>query len=334
MTGEIRVSVLGPVRAWRGGSELRTGAPQQQAVLAALALRESAQVSTSGLIDAVWGSAPPRSAAATVRTYIYRLRQSLDDGGERLIASISDGYALRVGPDALDLARCHAWLARSQAAREEGGTALAAVCLREALALWSGTPLAGVPGQFAAAWRAALADLRLSLTEELLAMELELGRHVRAAAELSTLVAENPLRERLRELHVLALYSSGRQAAALAALEDFRRLLRDELGIDPGPGLRRVHRIVATGQQPFAETFPAARPAAHPAPRPAPLPAPLAEALPAPLPDGPAVPPGGCPGPGRCAAAALGFATGPAAQSAATGPSRSAPSTRAPAAPV
>ncbi|WTW99413.1 winged helix-turn-helix domain-containing protein [Streptomycetaceae bacterium NBC_01309] len=326
MTGEIRVSVLGPVRAWRDGSELRTGAPQQQAVLAALALRESAQVSTSGLIDAVWGSAPPRSAAATVRTYIYRLRQSLDDGGERLIASISDGYALRVGPDALDLARCHAWLARSQAAREEGGTALAAVCLREALALWSGTPLAGVPGQFAAAWRAALADLRLSLTEELLSMELELGRHVRAAAELSTLVAENPLRERLRELHVLALYSSGRQAAALAALEDFRRLLRDELGIDPGPGLRRVHRIVVTGQQPFAETFPEARPAPQPAPLPAPLPTPLS--------DGPAVPPGGCPGPGRCAAAALGIATGPAAQSAATGPSRSAPSTRAPAAPV
>ncbi|MEU8135060.1 AfsR/SARP family transcriptional regulator [Streptodolium elevatio] len=327
MTGEIRFAVLGPVRAWRDNSELRTGAPQQQAVLAALLLREGAQVSTSGLIDAVWGSVPPRSAAATVRTYIYRLRQSLDDGGERLIASISDGYALRLGTDALDLARCHAWLARSQAAREEGGTALAAVCLREALALWAGTPLAGVPGQFAASWRAALADLRLALTEELLSLELELGRHVRAAAELSALVAENPLRERLRELHVLALYSSGRQAAALAALEDFRHLLRDELGVDPGPGLRRVQRIVLTGQQTYAETFPAT------------CPAPPAPALPAPLPEGPPLPPSGCPGPGRCAAAAAaaaapGFPAVPTAQPTAPGTSRSAPSTRAPAAPV
>ncbi|WP_436775319.1 AfsR/SARP family transcriptional regulator [Yinghuangia sp. YIM S09857] len=322
MTGEIRFAVLGPVRAWRGDSELRTGAPQQQAVLAALVLREGAQVSTSGLIDAVWGAAPPRSAAATVRTYIYRLRQVLDGGGEHLIASIGDGYALRVGTDDVDLARCHAWLARSQAAREEGGKALAALCLREALALWSGTPLAGVPGQFAASWRAALADLRLSLTEELLSLELELGRHVRAAAELSALVAENPLRERLRELHVLALYCSGRQAAAVAALEDFRHLLRDELGVDPGPGLRRVHRLVLTGQQPYAETFPAE------------LPAPTSETA-------PAWPSGACPGPGRCAAAAAAAVppnpdrtNAPTPQSTSPGSSRKTPSTRAPAAPV
>lgn len=290
MTGEIRFAVLGPVRAWRGTTELRTGAPQQQAVLAALLLRKGAQMSTAQLIDVVWGDEPPRSASATARTYIYRLRQSLDGGGEGLIASISDGYALSADPDSLDLARCHTWLKRSQAAREEGNPALAAVCLRESLELWSGTPLAGVPGQFAASWRTALAELRLASTEELLALELELGRHVRAAAELSALVAENPLRERLRELHVLALYSSGRQTAALAAFEDFRQLLRDELGVEPGPRLRRVQRMMLTGQHMLAETFPDAASGGL----------------------------GSCPGPGRCAAAAgvaqLPAAAAPAAQ--------------------
>lgn len=278
MTEGIRFAVLGPVRAWRGGIEARTGAPQQQAVLAALLLREGAHVSTAQLIDAVWGEEPPRSAAATVRTYIYRLRQVLDDGGEGLIASISDGYALRTHPGAVDLERCHAWLARAQTAREDGNAALAAVCLREALALWAGTPLAGVPGGFAEARRATLAELRLSVTEELLELELELGRHVRTAAELSALVAENPLRERLRELHILALYNSGRTAAAMGAYEASLRVLRDELGVGPGPGLRRIHHVMVAGQAAPVRTLP-----------------PAAAAAPVP----------GCPGPGRCAAAVL-----------------------------
>ncbi|MDI2130928.1 AfsR/SARP family transcriptional regulator [Yinghuangia seranimata] len=254
MVEAIRFAVLGPIRAWRNGIEVDTGAPQQQAVLAALLLREGAQASVDQLIDAVWGDGPPQTAAATVRTYIYRLRQLLDGAHTGLIESVAGGYALVTGPGTVDLARFNEWVARAQTAREEHDPALAAACLREGLTLWAGTPLAGVPGRYAETRRVLLAEQRLSATEELLAQELALGRHVRAAAELSALVAENPLRERLRELLMIALYGSGRSAAALAVFRDSRRLFRDELGLDPGPGLNKIHQRILDGDRTLAET--------------------------------------------------------------------------------
>ncbi|WP_377309554.1 AfsR/SARP family transcriptional regulator [Phytohabitans flavus] len=243
MASGIRFAVLGPVRAWRDGVEIDLGSPQQRAVLAILLLREDGQVSLDELIDGVWGDQPPRAAISIVRTYIYRLRRILGPG-DTTIASVGGGYTLRVPADAVDLRVFRAALARAEAARRAGELELTAACLQEALDQWTGPPLMGVGGRFLDGQRAALAQHRLGVLEDRLAADVELGEYVRAVVGLSTLVNESPLRERPRELLMLALYRSGRQADALAVYQKTRELLATELGLDPGPGLQEIHRQI------------------------------------------------------------------------------------------
>ena len=280
MRGDVRFAVLGPVRAWRDETELALGQPQQRAVLAALLVREGAQVTLGELIDGIWGDAAPATAAPVIRSYVYQLRQVLGRDGPGRIRSAGGGYSLEPGPH-LDLARFDDLTARGRQARGDGDAAAAAVCFAEGLALWTGTALAGIPGPYAAAQRTRLGELRLTVREERLACLVDLGSYDEAAAELSALIADHPLRERLRELHMHALYAAGRQAEALEAFGQASRLLRDELGIDPGPGLR-------TMQQRILSTDPALLPAApSPSPPPAataPPPAGMPPAVPAQLP--------------------------------------------------
>jgi DNA-binding SARP family transcriptional activator len=132
----------------------------------------------------------------------------------------------------------------ARAARERHDTAASARLLREALGLWQGTALEGVPGPYADSQRVLLTELRLAAAEEKLALEISLGEDVHAIAELRALVAEHPFRERLVELLMLALYRAGRQAEALLAYEATRHQLAEELGIDPGPALRAMHQSV------------------------------------------------------------------------------------------
>ena len=237
----LRFTLLGPVRAWLDGAELNLGSPQQRVTLAILLLHEGTQVTLEEFIDTIWGDDPPRCAVSTLRTYISRLRRVLHPAA---IHSTRGGYTLRIGPGELDLTLFRERVARARAARHNGEPATAAVLLRDALALWEGQPLAGVPGAYTDARRMWLAGLRLDATEERLAIDLELGRDVESITELSAMVAEHPLRERPRELLMLALYRSGRQADALALFRQGRRLLVGELGIDPGPGLQRMHRRI------------------------------------------------------------------------------------------
>ncbi|MDT0464295.1 AfsR/SARP family transcriptional regulator [Streptomyces gibsoniae] len=267
----LRFGVLGPVRAWREEEPLATGSPQQRALLAALLLREGRTATASELIDALWGDEPPPRALAAVRTYASRLRKVLSAG---VLVSESGGYAVRLpGARSLDLAAAQELAAEAEKAKNSGDLCRARQLLNEALALWDGEPLANIPGPYAETQRTRLEEWRLQLLESRLDMDLEQGCHAEAVSELTALTAAHPLRERLRELLMLALYRSGRQAEALAVYADTRRLLADELGVDPRPGLKELQQRILQADPNLAEpSAPAPEPSATPV-RPAQLPA-------------------------------------------------------------
>jgi DNA-binding SARP family transcriptional activator len=245
---ELRFELLGPVRARRDPAELDLGSPQQRAVLAALLLARGRHVSVGTLIDALWGERAPRTAPAIVRTYVSRLRHCLqpEPGGpdSAVIRLVGDGYTLLLGSAALDLDDFERLSVQARAARADHETARAAGLFHAAQALWQGVPLAGIPGPYADTQRARLTELRVAVTEDGLAAEIDTGGHTGAIAQLWELQAEYPLRERLSELLMLALYRAGRQAEALDVFDKSRRLLVDELGIEPGPSLRDMHQRI------------------------------------------------------------------------------------------
>ncbi|MDT9692635.1 BTAD domain-containing putative transcriptional regulator [Streptomyces sp. P9(2023)] len=267
---DLRFGVLGPVRAWRDGEALPSGSPQQRALLAALLLRDGRTATAGELIDAIWGDEPPSQALAAVRTYASRLRKILNPG---VLVSESGGYAIRTArAGALDLNVVQELAAEADKLRGAGDRAAARSRLNKALGLWDGEALASVPGPYAETQRTRLEEWRLQLLETRLDMDLEAGAHAETVSELTALTAAHPLRERLRELLMLALYRSGRQAEALAVYADTRRLLADELGVDPNPELsrlqQRILRADAELARPVEESAPVptvARPAQLPA---------------------------------------------------------------------
>ncbi|MCF3963123.1 AfsR/SARP family transcriptional regulator [Streptomyces fuscigenes] len=269
----LRFSVLGPVRAWSDGEALPPGSPQQRAMLAALLLREGRTATAAELIDALWGEEPPTRALAAVRTYASRLRKVLGPGA---LVSEAGGYAMRAPAGALDLQVAHDLSAKAEKARAAGDRRGARALLEQSLGLWDGEALAHLPGPFAETQRARLAEWRLGLVETRLDLDLELGCHAETVSELTALTAEYPLRERLRELLMLALYRGGRQAEALAVYTDTRRLLADELGVDPRQELTDLQHAILTADEALA------RPAAEAAPD---LAAPRPAQLPATVPD-------------------------------------------------
>lgn len=244
----LRFGVLGPVRAWRDEEQLPTGSPQQRALLAALLLRSGRTATATELIDAVWGESSPSQALAAIRTYASRLRKAL---GEDVLRSEAGGYAVHA--NALDLDEAERLVAESGRAREAGDLHRARAACEEALALWDGEPLAQVPGPFARNQRARLEEWRLQILESRFFMDLEQGSHAEAVSELTALTAAHPLRERLRELLMIALYRSGRQAEALAVYADTRKLLTEELGVDPRPELARLQRLILAADEELAQ---------------------------------------------------------------------------------
>ncbi|GAA2385876.1 transcriptional regulator AfsR [Streptomyces glaucosporus] len=246
----LRFAVLGPVRAWRDGKAVNVGSPQQRALLAALLLRGGQTATAQELVDALWGEEPPQRALAALRTYASRLRKAL--GAEALISE-SGGYAIRLGPDTeLDVDTATARASEAEKAASGGDALRARELYGEALACWNGETLASVPGPYAENQRTRLEEWRLSLLEHRLDLDLLLGFHAEAVSELTALTAEHPLRERLRELLMLALYRSGRQAEALAVYADTRRLLAEELGVDPRPELAELQRRILQADEELA----------------------------------------------------------------------------------
>ncbi|GLV87684.1 regulatory protein AfsR [Streptomyces lavendulae subsp. lavendulae] len=201
-------SVLGAVRVRRGDAQVPLGAPQQRALLAMLLLRRNDVVDLDEIVDGLWGEEPPRTAAGTVRSHVYRLRRAL---GPR-IATHGQGYLLHLAPGALDLDVFDGLVAEARTRTTAEGTGEAAELLARALRLWQGAPLAGLPGPYAGIHRERLSELRLSVLLERIELDLRLGRHARLVPELTGLCAQYPLHGRLRELAGLALARTGRTA--------------------------------------------------------------------------------------------------------------------------
>lgn len=227
------------------GREVALGGPRRRALLALLLLDAGRLVTNERLIDGLYGEDPPAGAGNALQSQISRLRQNLPAPVEGHPA----GYRLAVDPDLVDAHRFQRLAAEGRDALTAGDPRRAADLLRDALALWRGPALADVgDAPFAAAQAVRLEELRIGAVEERVAADLALGRHRALVAELGELVADFPLRERLRGQLMRALYGSGRQSEALAAYESARRELADSLGADPGPDLAAVHLAILRGE--------------------------------------------------------------------------------------
>ncbi|MFF0509738.1 BTAD domain-containing putative transcriptional regulator [Streptomyces sp. NPDC004250] len=237
----LALAVLGPVRVWRDGEAVSAGSPQQRAVLAALLLREGRTASAAELLDALRDETTTRKPTHTaIRTYTARLRKIL---GPETLASEDGRYTLRVDRATVDIEVARDLAAESRA-RAADDLPRASALIGRALALWDGEPLAGVPGPFAETQRTRLEEWHLQLVETQIDLDLELGNHAEVVARLTALTAMHPLHESLREALMLALYRSGRQAEALAVYEDVRRLVANELGVEPSRELQELQQRI------------------------------------------------------------------------------------------
>ena len=242
--GRLRVETLGPLRVYAGERELAVGPPKQRAVLAVLALSTNSVVSRDDLVDRIWGPAPPATAAGSVHTYLSGLRRALAGLGEPLTGS-GTGYLLRLEPARLDVAVVERLAARARADRVRHDPAAAVTAYDEALACWrSGSVLSGLSGPFVAEYRAWASDLRLRLLMERAELLLELGRPATAADGLRAHLPASPYDEQLRALLMTALCRSGRTADALAQYQELRKLLAEDLGIDPSAELQDLNSSI------------------------------------------------------------------------------------------
>src|SRR5262245_3406966 len=234
--------ILGPLDVRDGDQVVELAGGRRRALLALLIVHANETVSTDRIVEELWGEHSPPTAPKVIQNHVSQLRRALGDG---LLVTESSGYRLRMEPGKLDLDRFEELLAEGRSALDRGDGEAAARLLRESLALWRGSPLADVALEpFAQSEIVRLEERRLVALEERIDADLALRRHADLVGELEALAAKNPLRERLRAQLMLALYRSGRQSEALAAYQDARRALVDELGIEPGRSLRELQQAI------------------------------------------------------------------------------------------
>jgi DNA-binding SARP family transcriptional activator len=262
----MRFGVLGPLMVWDAdGVPVTIRGLKVRALLADLLLHEGRPVSADRLVDDLWGDDAPAQPSATLQVRVSQLRKALGD--RSLVAHRPAGYLLQVEADAVDARRFTELTRRAQAAKDLGTRA---ALLADALALWRGPAFADFADEeFARAAIARLEEQRLTAVEAHAEARLQLGEHALLAGELGDLVARHPLRERLRAVHLKALYRAGRQSEALESYADLRERLGEELGLDPGPELAEVQRAILAQDPDLA---PAVRRATN-------LPAPLTELI-------------------------------------------------------
>ncbi|MFF5701367.1 BTAD domain-containing putative transcriptional regulator [Streptomyces sp. NPDC012794] len=246
---EVRISVLGPLRAWHDGRPLNLGHLRQQAVLAALALCAGRTLSRQELLDDVWGTEAP--AANVVPVYVYRLRKALraGDGPDAVIEHARRGYRLVPGAVDVDLVRMEQLVADSGAAHRAGEPAEAVRLCARALELFHGELLAGLPGPLAELERLRLTERRIAIVQRKVEWQLRLGQDAEAIAELFALSAAHPLNEPLAAMLMRALYRHGRQADALTVFDRTRRRLAGDLGVPPSRMLRRTQQMILLGDE-------------------------------------------------------------------------------------
>ena len=274
MSTDVDVKLLGPLDVQVAGDQVQFEGSKQRALFTVLALQAPEPVPVDALVEALWADRPPGDGVQALQKQVSRLRHRL--GPDAPLQRSAAGYTLGIERDAVDARRFEELLRRARVALGEDRPGAARADLEAALALWRGPALADHRfEQFAQLEIARLEELRMEAIEERMAAELAGGGHGDLAGELSSLVAVHPLRERLRGHLMLALYRSGRQAEALEVMREGRRMLVDELGIEPGPELRRLEQMIlahdpelAAAPEPVAPAAPAApvAPAALPAP--------------------------------------------------------------------
>jgi DNA-binding SARP family transcriptional activator len=251
------VGVLGPLIVRSEGAAVPVPAPKQRVILAALALRAGQAVSYDELAEIIWNGAPPDAARVAIRNYVKRLRHVLGPVAGRRILTRDPGYALDVVPDEVDALRFTAMCMKAgqavrqvhEATRDQAmGASGTWDVLSEALGLWRGDPLVDVPSQMLVAAEVPPLDaLRMQALEWRMDAGLAQGRHAELVGELTQLARDHPLRERFHAQLMLALYRCGRQAEALAAYQRTRRMLVDELGVEPGRELRDLQSWILDG---------------------------------------------------------------------------------------
>ncbi len=257
MSSEIQVRLLGPLEVELAGERVHFEGVKQRRLFVLLALHAPEPVSNEELLEALWGDKPPAGELQALQKQVSRLRQRL---GERLpVRHRPAGYALEIESAAIDARRFEHLLERGRTALASEDPDRAAADLRAALTLWRGEALADHRlEEFAQREVARLEELRVEAIEERLAADLACGREAEVVGELGLLVTDHPLRERLRAQLMLALYRTGRQAEALETMRTGRRLLVDELGIEPGPELRRLERMILAHDPELSAPHPAA----------------------------------------------------------------------------
>jgi predicted ATPase/DNA-binding SARP family transcriptional activator len=243
----LDIRLLGPLEIRVGSRPLVLTARAERELLAILALRPGRVVPVDRLVDALWGDPLPAHPANALQLRVSKLRKALLAAGAapQVLVTRSPGYALDVPPERVDAARFTAAVTRARSLADARDLTGALEEYRSAAATWGGPPLGGLTE---AAWAQEearqLESTRLTAVEEWLTLEVDAGRHGEALAALDVLVREHPLHERLHFLRMLALHRSGQRAAALEAFQHVRRLLEEELGLDPSPELRDLQRAI------------------------------------------------------------------------------------------
>ncbi|MEV5573819.1 BTAD domain-containing putative transcriptional regulator [Spirillospora sp. NPDC052269] len=257
----MQILILGSVEMCHARMYIRPMGRNQRTVLAKLGLHANRPVALTEIIEAIWAGRPPRTAATKVHGLVSGLRKLLADHvgraeANRLIATRDPGYILQIQPHQLDLDEFEQRWAAARDELRHGRADLAGEHLHDALALWRGSALLDVADNLAASERPALEERRLTALEERIGIDLQLGRHADLVSELTALVAAHPFREVLRAHLMTALWSSGRTADALACFRAGQQLMSEELGLEPGPDLRRLHLAVLTGNPAFPRYIP------------------------------------------------------------------------------
>ena len=267
-TAQVRFVLLDGVAAWRGRHPLRIGPPQRRAVLTALLLNTGRVMTTDQLVAAVWGTAAPEKASATLHALISALRKALQPElapreRDQLIRTVDRGYLIDPADIELDVLRFNTAIADAERAKQRGDLAAARTALRAALARCRGTALATVPGPLAARHRCLLSRTRLVALENLVELDLAGQPEQAPQHDLTAALVANPHRERLHALHIRLLAANGRKADALAAYTRIRRVLIADLGVEPGVELRRLHQQILAGDRPGPVQAPRVVPAAR-----------------------------------------------------------------------
>jgi DNA-binding SARP family transcriptional activator len=269
----VYFQLLGTLKVQGAGGRVDLGGLRQQRLLVMLLLEANRVVVADRLIEAMWDGEPPATARRQLHNAVAVIRRGFESA-KSIVVKDGPGYRIQIDLQAVDAHRFTGMVARASAAAAEGRTAAAIELLEESLALWEGPALSGLNSPVLDIAAVKLEEKRLSATERLLELRLAEGDSAVLVPQLGELVSQHPLREEVRRLLILALYDSGRKADALNVYEEGRRLLREEIGVDPSVGLRQLYERILRDDVPRPRRQPAApvsdggnRPAETPAQR-------------------------------------------------------------------